>query len=230
MKKQMPIIVSIAMLALLLVVTLLLDRGIGRERLEQVATIPDFVPPQINTLVDQENPDSSDSLAPDFTVTDAQGNKVSLSQMRGKTVVINFWASWAPPSQRELAMYEQAYQDYKDEVNFMIINTTSDNRETKEAADKMIADGGFTFPVYYDLDASAANAYNVISLPTSFFIDANGKAVAYAAGEIARYHFEQGLQACEASLAQSGSSIEPTEATESTQTESAEATQTTEIS
>lgn len=217
MKKQMPIFVSIALVALLLVVTLLLDRGIDRARLEQVASIPDFEPPEINSLISQEPADKESAMAPNFTVTDAKGNKVSLSQLRGKPVVINFWASWAPPSQRELAMYEQAYRDYKDKVHFMLINTTSDNRETKEAADKLIAEGKFTFPVYYDLDASAANTYSVISLPTSFFIDANGKAVAYAAGEISRFQFEQGLLACQNSLEQSNGSTEATESTETTE-------------
>ena len=73
----------------------------------------------------------------------------------------------------------------------------------------MIADGGYTFPVYYDMDASAAKEFSVISLPTSFFIDANGKAVAYAAGEIGRENLELGLQYCRKSVEEAGNAQTP---------------------
>ena len=217
MKKLLPAIVSISMLILLLVITLLSDRLIDKKRMEQVATIPDFSPPVSSDVLATEPHDGENAKAPNITLTDAQGNTVTLDQFRGKTVVINFWASWSGPSYRELAMYQQAYDEYKDEVYFLMVNTTSDDRETKEKADQMIADYGFTFPVYYDLDASAANAYQVISLPTSFFIDANGKAVAYAAGELTRYGFELGMQACAQSVEQAGG-IQTPDATEPTDT------------
>lgn len=211
MKKLLPPITTGLLLILLLVITMLSDRLIGHDRLQQVSTLPDYT-----LSASKDNVVTSTELkdAPDFTVTDAQGNTISLKQFRGKTVVINFWASWAPPSYQELAMYQQAYNELKDEVHFMMINTTSDQRETREKADKMIADNGFTFPVYYDLDASAAKAYQVISLPTSYFIDANGKAVAYANAPINRYGFDLGLQACRKNAEQSSTPEETTEATE----------------
>ena len=214
MKKLLPPIVSALLLIVLLLVTFLSDRMIGRDRLQEVATLPDYLPNVAQTVVTT----AERSDAPNITVTDAEGNTISLDQLRGKTVLINFWASWSIPSYRELEMYQQAYNEYKDEVYFLLINTTSDTRETKEQADKMIADGGFTFPIYYDLDASAAKAYSVISLPTTFFIDANGKAVAYAAGELNRYGFELGLQACAQSVEQAGGikSPDPTEAVDNT--------------
>ena len=125
--------------------------------------------------------------------------------------------SFSKDSMNQYQKGSKAYDEYKDEVYFLMVNTTSDDRETKEKADQMIADYGFTFPVYYDLDASAANAYQVISLPTSFFIDANGKAVAYAAGELTRYGFELGMQACAQSVEQAGG-IQTPDATEPTDT------------
>lgn len=216
MKKLLPAIVSVLLLILLLIITVLSDRLIDQERMQQVATLPDYLPPVSDNILTTDPSSEERSDAPNITLTDAQGNTVTLDQFRGKTVVINFWASWSGPSYRELAMYQQAYDEYKDSVYFLLVNTTSDARETREKADKMIADCGFTFPVYYDLDASAANAYQVISLPTSFFIDANGKAVAYAAGEINRYGFEMGLQACDSSVEQAGG-IQTPESTESTE-------------
>lgn len=215
MKKLLPTAVSVLLLILLLVATLLSDRLVDRDRLQQVATIPDYVPAASDNIIATEPADQERDDAPNITLTDTQGNTVTLEQFRGKTVVINFWASWSTPSYRELAMYQQAYLDYKDQVHFLMINTTSDSRETREAADKMIADGGYTFPVYYDLDASAANEYSVISLPTSFFIDANGKAVAYALGEISRANLETGLQLCDKNVEQAGG-IQTTDPTEDT--------------
>lgn len=218
MKKHLPII-SVVLALLLLVGTLLLDKWIDRERLEQVSTLPVYTRPITDDTLTTEPIETGRDDAPEFTVTDKGGNKVSLSQFRGKTVVVNFWASWAGPSKRELAMYEQAYKDHKDDVYFLIINTTSDSRETREKADQFIQEGGYTFPVYYDLDASAANTYGVISLPTSFFIDANGKAIAYAAGELDRSKLEAGLQYCQRSADAAGGAdtTEPTLTTDPTQ-------------
>ena len=217
MKKLLPPIVSGLLLVVLLLVTMLTDRQIGKDSLQDAAQHPDYVPITHNN--DVTRVERSD--APIIHFTDAQGNTCSLDQFRGKTVVINFWASWCGPSYRELAMYQQAYEQYGDEVHFIMINTTSDNRETKEKADQMIADGGYTFPVYYDLDASAANAFSVISLPTSFFVDANGKAVAFAQGELSAYGFELGMQACQQSVEdaggiQEGAPTDPTDPTDNT--------------
>ena len=206
MKKLLPIITSLVLLVVLLVFTMLSDRMIGKTRLEQVASIPDYAPiiTDIPMVTAPDAPEKDGDEAPNITLTDQQGNTVTLEEFQGKTVVINFWASWCGPSYRELGMIQQAYEEYQDEVHFLIVNTTSDSRETKEAADQFIADGGFTFPVYYDLDASAATEYSVISLPTTFFIDANGKAIAYANGEINRANLDLGLQLCRDSVEKAG--------------------------
>lgn len=205
MKKLLPVAVSALLLILLLVATMLSDKLVDRDRLQQVATIPEYVPSGSSGIVSKNPANKEREDAPNITLTDAQGNTVNLEQFRGKTVVINFWASWSSPSYRELAMFQQAYNEYKDDVHFLMINTTSDSRETREAADKMIADNGYTFPVYYDLDASAAKEYSVISLPTSFFIDANGKAIAYATNELSREALELGLQYCRQSVEEADS-------------------------
>lgn len=215
MKKILPAIASALLLILLLVVTMLSDKLIDQDRMQQVATIPDFVPAKLTNINANEPINEDEDATPNITVTDAWGKTVTLSKFQGKPVVINFWASWCGPSYRELTMFQQAYDEYKYDVNFLMINTTSDSRETREAADKMIADGGYTFPVYYDLDASAANAFKVTSLPTSFFIDANGDAVAYAAGEIGRANLELGLQYCRQSV-EAADNPQPTTATEGT--------------
>lgn len=216
MNKLIATIISIALAVILIVLTITVDQGIDRERLEQVSTMPYYIP-SLGQEPDQDRTEEKGgSDAPDFTLTDAQGNTITLEQLRGKPVVLHFWASWVASCQRELSMFQQAYNDYKDSVHFVIVNTTSDNRETREAADKILSDGGYTFPAYYDLDASTANNYSVTTLPTTFFIDANGKAVAYSASELTSHKLDLGLEYCKRSAEQSATAPTDTTPTDTT--------------
>lgn len=197
MRKKLPLIFSVILLVVVAVATVMFDRLVDRDRLAEVSTIPNYAP-TVSQTPQTEEPTEPEGRkeAPNIQFTDAQGNVHTLEEFRGKPVVVNFWASWSGPSSRELAMFQEAYNDYKEQVYFLIINTASDERESREAADEMIKDGGYTFPVYYDEDASAATAFEVLTVPTTFFVDSNGKGVAYAAGELNRYNFERGLSLC----------------------------------
>ena len=112
--------------------------------------------------------------APDFTVYDAEGNPVNLSDFSGKPVVINFWATWCGFCVKEMPAFEKAAQEYGDEVVFMMINVTDGQSETKESAMEFIEENGYTFPVYYDTDLSATNVYGAYSLPATGFISSEG--------------------------------------------------------
>ena len=122
-------------------------------------------------------------LAPDFTVYDADGNAVNLSDFFGKPIVLNFWASWCGPCQMDMPAFHEAYLTYGEEVQFLMINMTS-GRETLETAKSFMEDKGYTFPVYYDTEYSAAMTYGVNSLPSTYFIDKEGHAIARAQGAI----------------------------------------------
>lgn len=123
--------------------------------------------------------------APDFTVYDQDGNPVQLSERVGeKPAVLNFWASWCGPCKSEMPDLEQIYSEYSDRVDFLMINMTDGSRETMESANDFIQQSGYTFPVYYDSDMSAAAAYSVYSIPMTFIIDAEGNLNAYARGAI----------------------------------------------
>ena len=132
-------------------------------------------------------------LAPDFTVYDAEGNPVQLYDYIGKPLVVNFWASWCGPCQMEMPHFEDKYQELGDEVQFLMINMTDGGRETVDSASAFIAEKEYTFPVLYDTDSNAALTYGAYSLPTTYFIDADGYAVAQATGAIDADTLQQGI-------------------------------------
>ena len=131
-------------------------------------------------------------LAPDFTVYDKDGSTVNLSDFRGKPVVLNFWASWCGPCRKELPDFDAASQELAGEVQFLMVNMTG-GRETKEQAEALIRQEGYSFPVYYDLDQDAAITYGVNSLPTTLFLDAEGRGIAQARGAINRETLQRGI-------------------------------------
>lgn len=131
-------------------------------------------------------------LAPDFTVYDKDGSTVNLSDFRGKPVVLNFWASWCGPCRKELPDFDAASQELAGEVQFLMVNMTG-GRETKEQAEALIRQEGYSFPVYYDLDQDAAITYGVNSLPITLFLDAEGRGIAQARGAINRETLQRGI-------------------------------------
>lgn len=149
-------------------------------------------------LAVQESPASSDAdkqtavKAPDFTVYDQEGIEVHLSDFLGKPIVLNFWASWCGPCKMEMPDFHEKYLELGEEVQFLMVNATG-GRETKDGAMAFIAEMGYTFPVFYDLDSDASMTYGAYSLPTTYFIDARGYAVAKATGAIGDTTLQQGL-------------------------------------
>ena len=136
----------------------------------------------------------SQNQAPDFKVTNESGLEVRLSDFRGKPVVINFWASWCPPCKAELPDFNETCLKYGDEVEFMMINLTDGERETLKSARKFITSQGYTFPLYFDTQFEAAAAYQIMSIPQTFFINSDGTINNYRMGMISGQDLEKEIQ------------------------------------
>lgn len=152
--------------------------------------------PQSSTVSEPESSAASEEekvTAPDVTLYNADGTAVQLSEFFGKPIVLNFWASWCGPCQSEMPAFDAACTELEDEVQFIMLNCTDGQRETVETAAAFISEQGYTFPVYYDIGQTASDIYGTSSLPTTFFIDADGHAVAYAIGAIDAETLQKGL-------------------------------------
>lgn len=135
-----------------------------------------------------------EEAAADFTVQDADGKDISLSDFKGKPVVLNFWASWCPPCQAEMPDYEKMYQQYSPEgVVFMMVNLTG-GRETADTAKRFLSDNHYTFPAYFDTEFSAADAYGISGIPDSIFIDRDGNVMEFHEGIIDEATLEDNIE------------------------------------
>ena len=132
--------------------------------------------------------------AADFTVTDAQGNPVRLSDFRGRPVVLNFWSSWCPPCRQEMPEFDRAHGELGDEVVFMMVNLTDGARETVDAVSAFIREQGYGFPVYFDTQGTAADAYGIMSIPATFFIDGDGNIVFSHVGALSGAALKQAIE------------------------------------
>lgn len=133
--------------------------------------------------------------APNFTMTDRDGNEVKFSDFAGKPIVLNFWASWCGPCQMEMPDFEEMYKTYGQEVQFVMVNMTDGSQETMQSAISFVEEKGYTFPVYYDTKMEGAYFYSVYSLPMTYFIDDDGNVEASSRGMISGENLKKGIEA-----------------------------------
>jgi len=131
--------------------------------------------------------------APDFTLLDAEGNAVKLSELFGKPIVLNFWASWCPPCKGEMPDFNKVYEEVGRDITFMMVDLVDGQRETKEKGAQYVKGQGFTFPVYFDTEQDAARKYGIGSIPTTIFIDKDGYIVTGAERAIDEKTLQKGI-------------------------------------
>lgn len=108
--------------------------------------------------------------APSFALSDVDGSVVRLDDYRGKVVLLNFWATWCAPCRKEFPELVKTYGDGTGDVVIIGINMQENRDQVREFADEFGAD----FPILIDPKAEAADAYRLIGLPSSYFIDQQG--------------------------------------------------------
>ena len=111
--------------------------------------------------------------APGFTLTTLDQDSLSLEDLRGQAVILNFWASWCPPCQEEMPAMQSVYETFKDQ-GLQIVAVNLAFQDSTEAAQSFVDELSLTFPVVMDEDGDVARQYRISALPTTFFIDAEG--------------------------------------------------------
>jgi cytochrome c biogenesis protein CcmG/thiol:disulfide interchange protein DsbE len=112
-------------------------------------------------------------LAPDFTLDTLDGKKVTLSELRGKIVIINLWATWCPPCRAEMPALENAYEQYRDS-GVVILGLNVTNQDSEKDIPPFVKEFGLTFPILLDRDGSVSTLYQLRGLPTTFFVNREG--------------------------------------------------------
>lgn len=123
-----------------------------------------------------------DIPAVDFEGVDLAGNKIKLSDYRGKIVFLNFWATWCPPCEEEMPLMQEIHDQYKDQgVVILAVSPTvlqlkggTDDAEAERQVRQYIQEKGYTFPVILDKGSKAWSIYQQRGIPTNYVIDADG--------------------------------------------------------
>ena len=143
-------------------------------------------------LVDASREAAPGLPAPDFVLFDHATNKpVKLSDYRGKTVVLNFWATWCGPCRAEMPAFKKVYDAHRDQMVILAVNY----RESPEQIEFFNRDFALTFPLLVDRSGGVQDHYGVQGLPSTFFIDAQGVLRARAVGPALGDSLAEGLKA-----------------------------------
>lgn len=130
---------------------------------------------------------------PEFSMTDADGKSVAISDLFGKPTVINFWASTCPYCIDEMPYFDEMYKEYGDDINFVMLDIVGFNGETEETGRAFIEEKGYSFPVYYDTGLEATYTLGLRSLPMTLFLDSEGNMTAMANGRIDKETIQKGI-------------------------------------
>lgn len=147
-----------------------------------------------NEALENEADTGQDSMeqppAPDFTFTDQYGNSHTLSDYKGKTVFLNFWATWCPPCQAEMPEIQALYEEYGyNEEDVVILGIAFPNLGREGSQEEIISfleEHEYTYPVLMDEEGLTYYTYGIRSYPTTFMIDENGNYYGHVSGQLTK--------------------------------------------
>jgi cytochrome c biogenesis protein CcmG, thiol:disulfide interchange protein DsbE len=134
----------------------------------------------LSLRVGPTSPTTIGSTAPDFSLTDLDGNEVRLADLRGSPVIVNFWASWCGPCVDEFPLLRAAVEEHVDD-GLVVIGIVYQDRS--EAARAFMERNGGSWPALMDPDERVATAYNIFGPPETYFIGRDGRIVARHLGQ-----------------------------------------------
>lgn len=125
----------------------------------------------------------------DFTLTDQYGNTHTLSDYKGKTVFLNFWATWCGPCRAEMPAIQRIYESYQknNDDSVVILGIAAPGyggEKSTEEIKNFLKQNGYTYPVLMDQNGRTFTQYGVYSYPTTFMINKDGKIFGYASGQL----------------------------------------------
>ena len=150
------------------------------------------------TVVDNTNDESlTDIEKYSFTLKDSHGNDVTLSEYKGKTVVLNFFATWCTYCKMELPSLEEINNTRDDIVIFLVATPDIGNEGSKEYIESFMEENGYSMTVLYDETGEVVSKYNVSGLPTSFFFKPDGSVLGYVPGYVEESSLISILEECQ---------------------------------
>lgn len=178
--QQLPWLLLAAILLLVLVIGLLLWQSWEPQATEvgpfPESTLQALPAPSTSTLLSLANTSSLSigQPAPDFSLKTLDGQTtITLSELRGKPVILNFWASWCTPCRQEMPALQAAYEAHRpDNLTVLAINLTT--QDTLPDAQAFIEELQLTIPTLADETNVVGEAYHIIGLPTTYFVDSQG--------------------------------------------------------
>jgi peroxiredoxin len=153
---------------------------VARAAIKTLLLISIFVLTDAGAAVSANRGSLLGSRAPDFALRDMKGNYVSLTAMRGKVVVLNFWATWCPPCKLEMPSLNRLYNDYRTKgLEVVAISTDSSEKGIRN----YLSETRLSLRFLQDRDGRISRLYGVYSLPTTYVIDQSGMVVLHYMGE-----------------------------------------------
>ena len=130
-----------------------------------------------------------------FEFIDGKEEVIDITDNIGRPMVVNMWATWCPPCREEMPAFQKAWEDHKEDVDFFMVNALhSKPGENKEAVDRFVEKHKLTLPIYYDLDMTTMIELQATFLPTTLFINKEGKVIHHQIGMISPEDLEKHIE------------------------------------
>jgi len=112
--------------------------------------------------------------APDFELNDLQGNPIRLSDLEGKIVFVNFWATWCPPCRIEMPHMQKIYENYQSKDVVIVGVNLTPSEKNEDAVQEFVDKAQLTFPIVLDQTGEVNRTYQVVAYPTTYILDSKG--------------------------------------------------------